>query len=144
MTHTLNSECKTASQVCVCVCVSMHVWASICSRQSVQNVPGLTGSWQHGHSFLKPMKTNTHPRLNWRAFTELWEDRTSPLQRALLRNHRQASPCLLKKLTCNSSGCSFPGCRCNSQEITISIDLLTQIIFTVIGSQSACLLYKEM
>lgn len=51
---------------------------------------------------------------------------------------------LSKKLKCNSSGCSFPGSHCNSQEITISIGLLIQMAFTVTVSQSACLLCKEI
>lgn len=58
--HTLNSECKTASlQVCVClwVCMFEQVSVHVTARTKCT---GLTGSWQHGRSFLKPITTKTH------------------------------------------------------------------------------------
>lgn len=71
--HALNSECKAA-----CVWewaseserASMRVWASICSRQSVQNVPGLTGSWQCGYSALNGSEHTPSASSLWKDFSQ--------------------------------------------------------------------------
>lgn len=73
---------------------------------------------------------------NWKPFIQLRGDRKYPLKVALIRNHRPASSCLLQQLKCNSSGCSFPGCQYNSQEITLSNDLPIQEIITPTSNES--------
>lgn len=73
---------------------------------------------------------------NRKAFIQLIGHKKYPLKVALIRNHRPASSCLLQQLKCNSSGCSFPGCQYNSQEITLSTDLLIQEIITLTSNES--------
>lgn len=55
--HTPNTECKHGIAARVCVSGYACVCKYLLTSPSVPNVTGLAGSWQRGHSFLKPITT---------------------------------------------------------------------------------------
>lgn len=111
-THwTLNARrhrCK-----CVRASLSMHVWASICSRQGVYKMYLV---WLGADSVAAEAINNKHTRphsitrclIDSRAMRGHKMSIKSP---ALIANHRPASSCLSQQFKCNFLGCSFPGCQ---------------------------------